>query len=163
MIFVSLGTHEQPFARAIDLVRPLSATDQIVVQHGHTPTRPGEPGFRWIDFLPYEEVVSLMKEADAVVCHAGVGTIVTAVHADIVPVVIPRLHRFHEHVDDHQLQIVTELGSRGLLQPVLEPEDVVPAVEAARGKRSTALNIRSELRRVVAEATYVNSGNNHHH
>jgi len=158
LIFVSLGTHEQPFPRAIALVRPLAQTDEVVVQHGYTPPLESEPGFRWIEFLPYEEIVSLMTEADVVVCHGGVGTIMTALHARVVPVVIPRLQRFNEHVDDHQLQIARALGVKGLLQPVLEADDVAPAVACAAGAPRQSLRAPTALRDAIADAAGVNNG-----
>jgi UDP-N-acetylglucosamine transferase subunit ALG13 len=53
--------------------------------------------------------------ADAVVCHAGVGTIMTVLESGRRPVVIPRLRRYGEHVDDHQQQLATELESSGIV------------------------------------------------
>jgi len=53
-------------------------------------------------------------EADVVVAHAGVGTALAALEVGKCPVLVPRRLVHGEHVDDHQTQIATELGSRGL-------------------------------------------------
>ena len=72
----------------------------------------------WKEWVAFDELVALMTRAEAVICHAGVGTIVTALKAGHVPVVIPRLAAHGEHVDDHQMDIATKFGDRGLLRCV---------------------------------------------
>jgi UDP-N-acetylglucosamine transferase subunit ALG13 len=152
LIFVSLGTHEQPFERALDLVEALAVHDELVVQHGHTPPRPDWPRTRWLAFGSYEEVLSLLREASAFVCHAGVGTIMTALSLSKMPVVVPRLHRFGEHVDDHQLQIVRAFAAGGLVVPCFEGDDLAAAVAASRRLVGTRRHVDGGLRRAVAVA-----------
>jgi UDP-N-acetylglucosamine transferase subunit ALG13 len=149
LIFVSLGTHEQPFERAIDLVEPLAPGHVVVVQHGHTPPRYDRAGMVWNRFVAYEQVVELMLEADAVVCHAGVGTVMTALGLGRTPVVVPRLARLGEHVDDHQLQITAALVERGLAVPVYEGGDMRAALREAARQRSGTLAVSGDLREAV--------------
>lgn len=125
MILLSLGTHQQAFPRALDLIEPLACGgEDFVVQHGSTPPRPGMPNTVWIEFMPYASVVGAMKEADSVVCHAGVGTIMTALKAGHTPVVIPRQAQHGEHVDDHQRDIATRFAERGLVRCVTSETDL---------------------------------------
>lgn len=131
LIFVALGTHEQPFDRSLDIVEPLAAEHELVIQHGHTPPRPGLRA-EWIDFGAYDEIVELMRRSDAVICHAGVGTIMTALSIGKHPVVLPRLAAHGEHVDDHQLQITTTFADRGVVVACLMPNEIADAVERAR-------------------------------
>ena len=49
-----------------------------------------------------------------VVAHAGVGAALAALEVGKCPVLVPRRHARGEHVDDHQIQIATELGDRAL-------------------------------------------------
>jgi UDP-N-acetylglucosamine--N-acetylmuramyl-(pentapeptide) pyrophosphoryl-undecaprenol N-acetylglucosamine transferase len=133
LIVATLGTHEQRFDRMLELVLPLAADEQLVVQHGHTPARPGWDGVRWIDFAPRDEVVEYMRAASAVICHAGVGSIMTALLARKLPVVVPRLRSLDEHVDDHQLQIARELHSRRLAIACMRGDSIALALAAARG------------------------------
>ena len=51
-----------------------------------------------------------MREADVVVAHAGVGTALAALEVGKCPVLVPRRLAHGEHVDDHQVQIASELG-----------------------------------------------------
>ena len=152
MILLTLGTHEQQFERALAGVTPLAARETMVVQHGHTPARPGTPGVEWVEFVERERMRELVAEASTVICHAGVGCIVTAISLGKMPVVIPRLARYGEHVDDHQLQITTEFATAGMVVPCLEGASVERAVDDARG-RAPSLPGRGDLRQAVAEAT----------
>lgn len=111
MIFAVLGTHTQPFPRALELLTEVAASESVTVQVGHT-ARIDHQNITCREYLQYGEVAELMRAARAVVCHAGVGTILTAVEAGHRPVVIPRLRQFHEHVDDHQLGLALALETQ---------------------------------------------------
>jgi UDP-N-acetylglucosamine transferase subunit ALG13 len=153
LILVSLGTHEQPFLRAIDLVEPLARNGrELVIQHGHTPPRPDVPNVTWKEFVPYEEVIALMTAAESVICHAGVGTIITAGKTGHIPVVIPRRAANGEHVDDHQLDIAAKFGERGLLRCVLDETDLEPLLVPRRAGADPFGGGSQQLRAVVADA-----------
>ena len=63
--------------------------------------------------MPFDVLNAQMRDADVVVTHAGVGSVLCARQAGHVPVVVPRLHRLDEHVDDHQVELVAALGADG--------------------------------------------------
>ena len=151
MIFVALGTHEQPFERALDAVTPLAIEHELVIQHGHTPPRAGLPA-RWLGFTGYAEVVDLMRRADAIVCHAGVGTIMTALSFGKHPVVLPRLATHGEHVDDHQLQITRAFGERGIVVPCLTPGEITASIERAAALPVSGSTRKGNLLGAVREA-----------
>jgi hypothetical protein len=75
------------------------------------------------DPVPPAELRAAFREADAVVTHAGVGAALEALEAGRRPLLVPRLARHGEHVDDHQLQVAGELERRGLAV-VRQPEDL---------------------------------------
>ena len=108
MIFVTVGTHHQPFDR---LVNALAHRSDAVIQYGHStpPTGPAQA----VDFLDFAEMEDHMLRADAVVTHAGVGSILLARKCGHTPIVVARRARFGEHVDDHQLELVQALEPRG--------------------------------------------------
>jgi UDP-N-acetylglucosamine--N-acetylmuramyl-(pentapeptide) pyrophosphoryl-undecaprenol N-acetylglucosamine transferase len=147
LILLSLGTHQQPFPRALDLVEPLARSgEDLLIQHGSTAPRLEMLNAVWVEFMPYDEVVHVMAKADSVICHAGVGTIMTALQAGHLPVVIPRLARHGEHVDDHQLDIASRFADRGLVRCVTTETDLAPLLtprhedsEPPIGKGSTEL------------------------
>jgi UDP-N-acetylglucosamine--N-acetylmuramyl-(pentapeptide) pyrophosphoryl-undecaprenol N-acetylglucosamine transferase len=134
LILLSLGTHQQPFSRALDLVEPLAiGGEYLVIQHGSTPPRLAMPNTTWVEFMPFDDVVETMDKADSVVCHAGVGTIMTALQAGHTPVVIPRQASRDEHVDDHQLDIATRFAERRLIRCLTSETDLAQLL-APRGE-----------------------------
>jgi UDP-N-acetylglucosamine--N-acetylmuramyl-(pentapeptide) pyrophosphoryl-undecaprenol N-acetylglucosamine transferase len=120
VIFVTVGSHPTyKFQRLIDAVATLS-TDRLVVQHG--PADPPPEGIavahRWLTFA---EVLSHMQEAETVISHAGIGTILCAHNIGHTPIVMPRLQRFGETVDDHQVEIATLLERTGEVSVAWNP------------------------------------------
>jgi UDP-N-acetylglucosamine transferase subunit ALG13 len=71
-----------------------------------------------------------MRRARAVVTHAGVGSVMTALLAQKRPIVVPRLRRHGEAVDDHQLGFARRLDEGGLAVLV---EDLGRLAEAVEG------------------------------
>jgi beta-1,4-N-acetylglucosaminyltransferase len=152
LIFLSVGTHEQPFERAIDLVLPLAERgEDILVQHGLTPPRADLPNFRWLDFIEYEEVIAYIHTSRAFVCHAGVGSILTSLMQGTTPIVLPREARYGEHIDDHQLQLASKLASRGLIV-LVDDHGIFSAVERARAMKRHSRGSGSYLHQAVATA-----------
>ena len=118
MIFATVGTHHQPFERLLHVALEIAAGRELVIQHGHTPRIAAGPSVRWHRWLAPGEVAALMREAELVITHAGVASIVDAIRAGRRPVVLARRAHLGEHVDDHQLQIVAALERLGLVTPL---------------------------------------------
>lgn len=153
-IFLSLGTHEAPFTRAIDLIAPLVHDgNRVVIQHGYTPARAGLSAVTWLQYMPYEDVMETMTNSDTVICHAGVGTIMTALRLGHLPVVIPRLQQYGEHVDDHQCDIAIRLAESGLVT-YLRQGQPVPEINTRRTRPGDddAIGAGERLRAAVARA-----------
>jgi UDP-N-acetylglucosamine transferase subunit ALG13 len=130
MIFVSVGTHEDPFDRMLTAVDELELDEPIVVQHGPSCVRPGEAQ-RSVDYLPFDDVVEYVREARAVLMHAGVGSVMIALANGKRPIVMARRHEFGEHVDDHQVELARRLESGGLVTVVDDAESLTAALERA--------------------------------
>jgi UDP-N-acetylglucosamine transferase subunit ALG13 len=129
MIFVSVGTHEAPFDRMLRAVDELELDEQLVVQHG--PSQVRCEGAVESEYLSFDEVVDYIRDARAVVMHAGVGSVMISLANGKRPIVMARLARFGEHVDDHQLELARRLEANGLVTLV---EDSAALAEAlARG------------------------------
>ena len=135
MIFVTLGTHGQPFERLIRALDRLPATE-LVVQHGHSPAPAGV--VRAVPFMPFSEVLEHIDAADTVITHAGVGSILCATRAGHTPVVVPRLERHGEHVDDHQVELTEALADRGMVIPAWELDRLAETVHGVPPRRPRA-------------------------
>jgi UDP-N-acetylglucosamine transferase subunit ALG13 len=117
VIFVTVGTQEFPFDRLLSGLDGIE--EELVVQGGPSSVRP--EGATWFDYLSYPEVRELARRSRVVVCHAGVGSVMTAVAEGKRPVVVPRLKRYRETVDDHQLPFARRLAEAGLVTLVEDP------------------------------------------
>lgn len=153
MIFVTVGTNEAPFDR---LLRAIGALDPIefVIQCGASSVRP--QGATCVDFLPFDELVAHVRAARLVVCHAGVGSVMVSLMEGKRPLVVPRLARFREAVDDHQLHFARRFAERGLVTLVEEPAGLGAAI-AASGETSVSLSngesrLALDLRRYLEAA-----------
>jgi UDP-N-acetylglucosamine transferase subunit ALG13 len=127
MIVVTVGTNEAPFDRLLQAFDVDQPTEELLVQHGPSQVRP--TGASCVDFLSYDELVDAIRRARVVVMHAGVGSIMTALANGKRPVVVPRLRRFGEAVDDHQVALGRRLQKAGLVTLVEDTGVVLKAVE----------------------------------
>jgi UDP-N-acetylglucosamine transferase subunit ALG13 len=128
MILVTVGTNEARFDRLLRAFEADPSREELLVQHGPSPIRP--PGATCVDYLPYDRLVHAIHRARVVVTHAGVGSIMTALANGKRPVVVPRLRRFGEAVDDHQVQLGLRLHEAGLVTFVERPEEIRTALDA---------------------------------
>ena len=105
MIFVTVGSQKFPFDRLIRQVDRMAEdrtiTGEVVVQTGHSGY---VPRFcRGRAFYDREEFGALLERCDILITHGGAGTMVEAAKRGKRIVAVPRLARYAEHVDDHQL------------------------------------------------------------
>jgi UDP-N-acetylglucosamine transferase subunit ALG13 len=139
VVFVTVGNARQGFSRLVSAVDALCGSgafgaEPVLVQRGHTG---GEPlaHCQSVDFLPSDEFERHLGDASLVVCHGGT-TQLFAIRLGKVPIVMPRLRRFGEHINDHQVQLVQALAAEGLVVPAYEPGDLAAAVAEARRRRA---------------------------
>ncbi|MGH2852766.1 MAG: glycosyltransferase [Solirubrobacteraceae bacterium] len=89
--------------------------------------------------IPERDLTQAMLEADVVVAHAGVGTALAAFEVGKCPLLVPRRLSLGEHVDDHQKQVASELGNRGLSVSVEADDLSYDDLLAAAGGRVATL------------------------
>jgi UDP-N-acetylglucosamine transferase subunit ALG13 len=127
MIFVSVGTHEAPFDRMLEAVFALDLDEELVVQHGPSAVRADRAAAS--DYLSFDEVVGHIRDARAVVMHAGVGSVMISLANGKRPIVMARRERFGEHVDDHQVELARHLEANGLVTVVDDAPSLAEALE----------------------------------
>jgi UDP-N-acetylglucosamine transferase subunit ALG13 len=114
-IFVTVGTDHHPFDRLIRWIDEWLATgsrDSVdcLVQAG---TSSSARRARSTSYVTYPEMDLALREASAVVCHGGPGTIMLALAAGKKPIVVPRRSALGEHVDDHQVVFARRVSQEG--------------------------------------------------
>jgi UDP-N-acetylglucosamine--N-acetylmuramyl-(pentapeptide) pyrophosphoryl-undecaprenol N-acetylglucosamine transferase len=117
-ILVTLGTIPNfRFDRLIDQVVPILNTgDQVFWQVGCT-SRNDLKGTT-VETISNSQLIEVAQDCHVVITHCGVGTILDLISNGIRPVVIPRLAKFEEHVDDHQIEALAAFSLQNLVQKV---------------------------------------------
>ena len=131
MIFVTVGTHHQRFDRLLNALVDLD--DDLVVQYG--PGRPPSGVTHAEAFMTFDAVLEALREADVVITHAGVGSILCAIREGHVPLVVPRRRELGEHVDDHQVELARALDERGSVIAVWDVSKLAEAAAATPSRR----------------------------
>lgn len=107
MIFVAVGTQKFSFNRLLKKVDELiecgEITEEVFCQIGNSDYLPQH--YEYKAFLDKDEFASHISSADTVITHSGVATIIESIKQNKPVIVVPRLAKYGEHVDDHQLQI----------------------------------------------------------
>jgi UDP-N-acetylglucosamine transferase subunit ALG13 len=117
MILVSVGTEKFPFDRLMRWVEllldaNLFGDEEVVVQYGTCTVIP--QGSRVYRLLKEQDFQQLVRRARLVIAHCGEGTVLVLDSMDTPFLLVPRSHRYQEHVDDHQVELAQALALLGL-------------------------------------------------
>ena len=114
MIFVTVGTHEQPFDRLIEYIDKLvekgAIKEEVIMQIGYSTYEPKHCKFSKL--IPYQDMVKNVQDARIVISHGGPASFIMPLQYGKIPVVVPRQKKFNEHVNDHQLEFSKEVAAR---------------------------------------------------
>lgn len=114
MIFVTVGTHEQPFNRLIEYIDKLkengTITEDVVIQTGYSTYE--SKYCEWHKLIPYSEMKKKVAEARVVITHGGPSSFIMPLQIGKTPIVVPRKKEFGEHVNDHQVDFSNTVAER---------------------------------------------------
>lgn len=131
MIFVTLGSQKFQFDRLLikldELIEKGTITDEVIAQIGASTYQPKH--FRAIAFMDRQEFADTMDKCNIVITHGGTGVIIGAVKKGKKVIAVPRLARFGEHVDDHQLQLLHQFDELGIICACYDTEELEKFVE----------------------------------
>lgn len=116
MILVTLGTQDKQFYRLLETIDKLLENkiikDKVIVQAGISSDFKSN-NMEIFDLIPMDEFDKLIAECDILITHGGVGSIITGLKNNKKVIAVARLKRYHEHVNDHQLQIIDNFAKAG--------------------------------------------------
>lgn len=122
MIFITLGSREYQFNRLLQAVDDLIARgdlkEEVFAQIGQSDYEPKL--YKYERYLASEEFKQYQNEADLIISHGGTGALVSALKLRKQVIAVPRLAKYGEHIDDHQLQVTKTLESKGYLLSVYD-------------------------------------------
>ncbi len=112
MIFVTVGTHEQQFNRLVSYMDEWASShdEEVVIQSGFSTYEPQSA--KYSKLYPYKTMVELVDKARIVITHGGPSSFIMPLQIGKVPVVVPRMKEFDEHVNDHQLDFARAVAER---------------------------------------------------
>ena len=144
MIFVTVGTHEQPFNRLIQKVDELKKdgviTEDVIIQTGFSTY---EPKYcQWSKLIPYQQMIKNVADARIVITHGGPASFIMPLQIGKTPIVVPRQHQFNEHVNDHQVEFARNVAKR--MGTIIEVEDPRTAARCNRLRRTGTLESENE-------------------
>ncbi|MDY0101619.1 MAG: PssE/Cps14G family polysaccharide biosynthesis glycosyltransferase [Lentimicrobium sp.] len=130
-IFIVVGTQE-PFDRMIKTIDQWADINdkhtffaQISKSH-YTPK-----ALPFTDFISPEHFDEHFNEADLIISHAGMGTIISALTKGKPIVVMPRLASYHEHRNDHQLATARSFEKLGYVKAVYRETELIHVLDEA--------------------------------
>lgn len=143
MIFVTVGT-QLPFDRLVKTVEKWaleSQTHDVFAQTGASNYQPS--AISSSRFLGVDEFDERVAAAELLISHAGMGSIITAMEMSKPIVVMPRLAKFGEHRNDHQLATVSKFSKLSNVFVAESEAHLAKTIDAALSVNS--ITIESEL------------------
>ncbi len=164
MIFVTVGTHEQPFDRLVKAVDKLKETgvidqeEEVVIQTGYSAY---EPKFcKWSKLIPYRQMEEYIDNARIIITHGGPASFIAPLQRGKTPIVVPRQKKYGEHVNDHQVDfarnVVRRMGTIISVEDIDTLGDIIKnydqiVADMGHGMISNNAKFNEELERLITE------------
>ena len=126
MIFVTLGSQKFQFNRLLKeidrLIEAGNIKEKVFAQTGYSDYEPRY--YEYKKFLDREDFSNIMRSCDKIITHGGTGAIINAVKKEKKVIAVPRLVKYGEHVDNHQLQIIEQFKEMNFVEGINEIEEL---------------------------------------
>ena len=139
MILVLLGTQNNSFHRLLKEIEKNiedgTIKEEVIVQAGYTKFETDK--MEIIDLMSKEQLNKFQDEADLIITHGGVGSIVNGVKLHKKVIAVPRYKKYGEVANDHQVQIINTFAKEGFiigLNDVSELESALKEIENFKPK-----------------------------
>jgi len=126
MILITVGTEQYSFNSLMDwiglLMKEGMIEEEVFIQYGASTRLPDDVKISKV--IPEAQFKQLVGKSSAVIAHCGEGSTLLLEEFDKPYILVPRTVKFHEHVDDHQLELAEDLENQGVLV-ARSPADLV--------------------------------------
>ena len=134
MIIVLLGTQNNSFHRLLEEIQKNidngNIKEDVIVQKGYTKFESKD--MTLYNQLPIDEIKKLVSKADLIITHGGVGSIIDSIEKGKKVIAVPRLKKFKEHVNDHQIDIIKSFDEMGYIIGIEDVTQLSEALERAK-------------------------------
>lgn len=136
MIFVTVGSQKFQFNRLLKTIDALiqkgTIKEDVFAQIGVSDYKP--QNYKYTDFMTQSEFNDQLENANIVITHAGTGVIVNSVKKRKKVIATPRLKKYGEHVDDHQIQLIQQFDELEFIEPLYEINELEKKLKEIRSK-----------------------------
>jgi len=162
MIFLTVGT-QFPFDRLIKTVDELVSHNgfeqKIFAQIGNSLYQPRN--FKAVSSLEKQLFDKRMREASSIISHAGMGTIMMALDNRKPLLAMPRLSKYGEVVNDHQVAIARKFEELGLILVAYKEHELPKKLEELKSfvpqqKQSEANLVADRVARFLGSLSKTN-------
>lgn len=96
--------------------------EEVIMQIGCTEYKPNHA--KYFRFIKQKDIEELYQNSRIIVCHSGIGSILTAMKFNKPTIIVPRRKKHGEHIDDHQMDISKEMDKERLITVVYDVENL---------------------------------------
>ena len=144
MIYVTVGTHEQPFNRLVQCVDELKGKgiieDEVVIQYGFSDYAIKNCTHKQL--FGQHEMIENYEKARMIIMHGGPSSMIQSIQDGKIPIVVPRQKKFGEHINDHQLEFCRAVSERYdniiLIENIDDLENVIVNYDEIAGTKKAA-------------------------
>ena len=130
MVLVMLGTQNNSFHRLLEEIEKCIDNgiikEEVIVQAGGT--KYSSDKMLVLSLITNEELTKYIERASYVICHGGVGSIVSSIKFGKKVIAVPRYEKYGEHVNDHQVQIVESFTEQGFIYGIKDIAELENAI-----------------------------------
>ena len=145
MIFVTVGTHEQPFDRLIKKVDLLKRDgiikEDVIMQIGFSTYIPQY--CQWSKLISYQQMQKNVENAHIVITHGGPASFVMPLQIGKIPIVVPRQFQYNEHVNNHQVEFARNVVQR--MHTIISVEDIETLGEVITQYNQIVMGMRQKI------------------
>ena len=134
MILVMLGTQNNSFHRLLEEIDKLINNgviqEKVIVQAGYTKYK--SKNMEIFSLISQDELEKYQIQANLIITHGGVGSIIGSLKLGKKVIAVPRLHKYLEHVNDHQKQIIENFSKNGYIIGIEDVSELEKAIEKVK-------------------------------
>lgn len=132
MILVCVGASEYKFDRLLVMIDELCnegilTGSDIIAQIGNADYKPRN--YKSFSLIGRDDFQNYMENADLIITHAGTGSVIPPLKLGKKVIILPRLEKYKEHLDDHQLELRDVFTSAGYTLSAENIDELRVAVE----------------------------------
>jgi len=148
MFFVSVGSINYEFTRLLNALETLSYKDRCkVIYQGYINKSHEISSFKILTYIPRKSYLEYIEQSEIVITHCGIGTIYECAHLSKKTIIVPRLLKYSEHNNDHQLEIFNELSERPIpnIYPLLDLKNLEETINFVLNQKISTSPVPSGL------------------